>query len=358
MLNIIQIERENNMKKLLALTLALVMVVGLLAGCGGSTESAAPESSAPESSAPEANAPAGEWPDGTVTIHSASKAGGSTDLHTRFIANAWSPLIDENVVVQNYDSSAVAFSSVAAMEPDGQNLLCMHTGIIDSYLTGATDVNPLEDLEVVAVMQDFGLQAIIAAPDAPYDNFAEMIDYAKEHPGELSCAIATKNATHFLWGSIAQECGVEFRMVEAANETEKLTNVAGGFISLGNCSAANGVSYEADGKVKVLGLMANSADADTSAYPQYQLITDQGVDYTSNSYIFLFAPAGTPEETLQAMNASLEGVTQDQAYIDGMTNMGCQPGWMNLEDSRAALQQFFDSEHSVAESLGILAEGR
>ena len=41
-----------------------------------------------------------------------------------------------------------------------------------------------------------------------------------------------------------------------------------------------------------------------------------------------------------------------------MTNMGCQPGWMNLEDSRAALQQFFDSEHSVAESLGILAEGR
>ena len=98
--------------KVLALLLAMCMIVGLMAGCGGSEESAAPESSAPESSAPEANAPAGEWPDGTVTSHSASKAGGSTDLHTRFIANAWSPLIDENVVVQNYDSSAVAFSSV------------------------------------------------------------------------------------------------------------------------------------------------------------------------------------------------------------------------------------------------------
>ena len=346
------------MKRTLALVLALVLALGLLAGCGGSEESAAPESTAPQSEAPEASSGDGAWPNGAVTVHAASKAGGSTDLHTRFITAAWSPLIDENVVVQNYDSSAVAFSSVAAMDPDGQNLLCMHTGVIDSYLTGATDVNPLEDLEVVAVMQDFGLQAIIASPDAPYDNFAEMIEYAKEHPGELSCAIATKNATHFLWGSIAQKCGVEFRMVEAANETEKLTNVAGGFISLGNCSAANGVSYEADGKVKVLSLMANTADADTSAYPQYTLITDQGVDYTSNSYIFLFAPAGTPEETLQAMNASLEGVTADEAYIEGMTNMGCAPGWMNLEDSRAALKEFYDSEHSVAESLGILAEGR
>ncbi|MGI6029099.1 MAG: tripartite tricarboxylate transporter substrate binding protein [Candidatus Heteroscillospira sp.] len=348
------------MKKTLALILALTMIFGMLAGCGGETapESTAPESSAPESSTPDSSAPEASWPKGAVTIHAASKAGGSTDMHTRFIANAWGPAIDENVVVQNYDSSAVAFSSVAAMAPDGANLLCMHTGIVDAYLTGATDVSPIDDLEIVAVMQDFGIQAFIAAPDAPYNDFKEMIDYAKEHPGELSCAIATKNATHFMWGSIAQQLGVEFRMVEAANETEKLTNVAGGFISLGNCSAANGKNYEADGKVKVLGLAVNSDDVDTSAYPEYKTLSQQGVDYFMNSYIFLFAPAGTDEATLQAMNASLEKVLDDASYQEGMQNMGCTPGWMNLEDSRAFLASLYESEKSVADSLGILAENR
>lgn len=350
------------MKKTLALILALVMVLALLAGCGNSKESPPPESKAPESQAPgtEPTSPEPEtnWPSGSVTIHAASKAGGSTDMHTRFIANAWGPVIGENVVVQNADTSVVAFNTVANLDPDGLSLLCMHTGIVDSYLTGATDVNPMEDLELVAVMQDFGIQAFIAAPDAPYNDFKEMIEYAKENPGKVSCAIATKNATHFMWGTIASKFGVEFRMVEAANETEKLTNVAGGFISLGNCSAANGKNYEADGKVKVIGLAVNSDDVDTSAYPEYQTLSEQGVDYYMNSYMFIFAPGGTDEATLQAMNASLEKILSDAAYLEGMTNMGCTPGWMNLEDSRAFLAATYEAEKAVAESLDILAEGR
>ena len=45
-------------KNVLALLLAMCMMVGLLAGCGGdSGESAAPESSAPESTAPDAETP-------------------------------------------------------------------------------------------------------------------------------------------------------------------------------------------------------------------------------------------------------------------------------------------------------------
>ena len=63
-------------KNVLALLLAMCMMVGLLAGCGGdSGESAAPESSAPESTAPDAETPE-EGTDGETASGAAIKIGG------------------------------------------------------------------------------------------------------------------------------------------------------------------------------------------------------------------------------------------------------------------------------------------
>ena len=63
-------------KNVLALLLAMCMMVGLLAGCGGdSGESAAPESSAPESTAPDAETPE-EGTDGETVSGAAIKIGG------------------------------------------------------------------------------------------------------------------------------------------------------------------------------------------------------------------------------------------------------------------------------------------
>jgi len=296
-----------------------------------------------------------DWPTRAVTLHVASKAGGSTDLHSRYIVNAWTKLINANVAVQNYDSQLVAFSSVAQMKPDGYNLLAMHSGIVCTYLTGGSEVNPLKDLQVVAAMQDFGVQAIIAGPKAPYNTFTEMIDYAKKHPGMLSCAIATNGATQFLWGEIAQIAGVKFKMVEASTETEKLTNVAGGFISLGNCAASTAKSYEASGKVKVLGLLPSSPKSNVAAFSEYKTLAQQGFDkIIFPTYMYIFAPKGIDQATLEAINSSLQGVVKDASYLKGMETLGSAAGWMDVKDSQASLQQTYDIFRSVAESLGIL----
>ncbi|MGE4353882.1 MAG: tripartite tricarboxylate transporter substrate-binding protein [Oscillospiraceae bacterium] len=341
------------MKKVLGILCTAILTIAMLAGCSSGTAPSTSEStpasateSAGESSAVTATS---DWPSQNITVHCASKAGGGTDMHTRYITNAWTKLVDTNIVVQNYDSSAVAFTTIANSKPNGYNLLAMHTGIVCSYLTGGTEVNPTEDLAVVACMEDFGVQAIIAGPDAPYDTFDEMIQYAKEHPGELSCAIATNGSTEFLWGEIEQVSGADFKMVEAANETEKLTNVAGGFISLGNCSLNNAISYETDGKIKVLGII----DDKKGVAPQYKTLASQGYNVEFPIYLYIFAPAGTDEATLEAMNASLSGVMNDQDYLDGMDALGAAANCMNLEDSRAALQSAYDTMKSVGDTLGI-----
>ena len=71
------------MKRTLSLVLMAVMCIGLLAGCGGSTESAAPESTAPESTAPESTAPESEAPEALSGIVNTN---GSTSMNDVILA--------------------------------------------------------------------------------------------------------------------------------------------------------------------------------------------------------------------------------------------------------------------------------
>jgi ABC-type glycerol-3-phosphate transport system substrate-binding protein len=69
------------MKRTVAILLAAVMMLAVLAGCGGNTasESTAPESTAPESSSAESTAPeATAWkPESDLVIYVGAAAGGT-----------------------------------------------------------------------------------------------------------------------------------------------------------------------------------------------------------------------------------------------------------------------------------------
>ncbi len=76
-------------KKILALTLALVLALTMLAGCGGTggQESQAPESSAPASQAPESSAPESQAPTADVTLKVAA-------IETAYGAEMWKEVCD------------------------------------------------------------------------------------------------------------------------------------------------------------------------------------------------------------------------------------------------------------------------
>ena len=159
------------MKRLLALTLALMMVLSL-AACGGSSAPAATQApaeapaEAPAAEAPAAEAPAAEdgvvpRPDGypsksTITWVVPSSAGGSLDGYTRALAD----LVDlgGNIVVENISggSYTIGMTEVALNDPDGTTICTTATtGLISSPLT----------MEGLAYSQDSFRYIAKVAPD-------------------------------------------------------------------------------------------------------------------------------------------------------------------------------------------------
>ena len=214
-------------------------------------------------------------------------------------------------------------------------------------------MDPKSDLALVAALQYMGENALIVPADAPFNNFDEFVAYAKEHPGEVSVAIATGGPAQFLWGQVMEECGVELNMVVAPNTTDKLTNISGGFIDCGQVDVANAKSYEEAGKVKVIGVLSSTGESLPEWPEHWSTLQEQGYEIGWDMRLYMWAPADTPQDVLEAINKSLEAVMADETVQEKLTLQGARAEWYDLEESQEIFQKEYDSIMSTGKAIGI-----
>jgi len=356
------------MKKLLALTLALSMSLSL-AACGGSAPSAASSAPAADSTpadsqpAAESEAPAADvvWPDGKdVYVDVAARAGGGTDLMVRYLTTPWAAMIDGNIVVNNYDTTEVGIQHAANAAPDGLTLTIGSTVNMDNYLTGASEGHPVDDFTVIAKFTAGGPQALVAKPDAPFNNLTEMAEYAKEHPGELITGVSLGATSHLVWINLTKAMGgVELNYVQAGGEADKLTNLASGSLDLANCSLNNARAYEEDGKIKVIGIVGPNEtlgkdDIDSTLPDNYKTTWEQGFKNASwQAGGYLCGPADMDPALVNAIYESMKQVENDASFQEGMASMSQIVEFKGPEEATADYMAEWDTQVALTTDLGI-----
>lgn len=354
--------------RLFASAMAACLVAASLMGCGSS---AAPETTAAAAAATtDTTVAAGEgvgpWKSGdNVYVDVPAKAGGGTDLYTRYLTQALSEVCPGvNFVVTNYDTGEVGMEHVKNEKPDGLTLGTCHGGAIIQYLAGSSEVNIKDDLKVVGIMNQGGPQAIIAKPGAPYTNFAELAEYIKANPGEVVVGCSLGGTTQVLFTSLIEELTGDansVNYVQCSSEADKLTNVAAGSIDIANCSIPNAVSYDADGKLTVLGSLGpkvatleNMSElVGTELDKKFATTQEQNVGVTWDSNYYVLAPKDTPDEICEAINEAIQKATTVQSFIDGNNKMATYIAAVNYEDSKKALETEWSFQDELVSSMGL-----
>ena len=350
---------------------AAVAVMGMTA-CGSKTETAATTAAQAET---KAEAAAGEttaaaeaaaddigFPKGeTITLVVPGKAGGGSDLGIRYYSEGLNRIYGLKTTVTNYDSNTVGHQTVASAKPDGTTLTVATSALNIQYITGNAEVNPLKDFTVIACLQDNGFSTLAVPADAPYDDFTGFVEYAKAHPGELNAGIPAAGANTFLFGKLTAATGIELNSVECASESDRLTNLAGGFIDIGVVGVGNALEYEKAGKLKVIGTV--SSDGTTiSEYPEelpdnYKTLQEQGFDNcTMSVFHYLLGPAGMDETMVKNMNAAMKAVVEDETVNAGIASIGNIPGWHDLEESRKLQEEEFAQDVEIAKNLDMFVQ--
>lgn len=334
-----------------------------LTACGGSSSSTASSAaSSTAGSAAAAEAGIGFPQKETITLAVPGKAGGGSDLAIRYYSEGLNRIYGLKTTVTNYDSNTVGHQTVANAKPDGTTLMVATSALNIQYITGNATVNPMTDLTLIACLEDNGFSTLAVPVSAPYDDFQGFVDYAKEHPGELNAGMPAAGANTFLFGKLCNALGIELNKVECASESDRLTNLAGGFIDIGVVGLGNAQEYEKAGKLKVIGTVAGDGIT-IDQYPDtlpdnYKTLQEQGFqDCYMLVYHYLMGPAGMDETMVKEMNAAMEAVVEDPTVNAGIASIGHIPGWHDLEESEELHTKEYDELVNIAKSLDMYVQG-
>lgn len=296
----------------------------------------------------------------TITLVVPGKAGGGSDLAIRYYAQALTDLYGLKTTVTNYDSNTIGHQTVKNAKPDGTTITLATGALNIQYVTGNSDIDPMNDFTLIAAMQDNGYSALAVPTSAPYDDFAGFVEYAKAHPGELNVGMPAAGSNTFLFGQLTSTLGIELNPVEMSSESDRLTNLAGGFIDIGVVGVGHGVEYETAGKLKVIGTVASDG-VTIAGYPEelpdnYKTLQEQGFkDCYFGVGHYLLGPAGMDPDMVAKMNAAMEAVYE--ATKEDIAKIGNIPGWHNLEESQAIRQAEYDQLVEIAKAIDLYEQG-
>ena len=351
------------MKKSMKVLVSGILAVAMwgITACGGSQTQ---ESSgvAPAGGESSADAEGIGFPKNeTITLVVPGKAGGGSDLGIRYYSEGLNRIYGLKTTVTNYDSNTVGHQTVASSKADGTTLTVATSALNIQYITGNAEVSPIEDFTLIACLQDNGFSTLAVPADAPYDDFTGFVEYAKAHPGELNAGMPAAGANTFLFGMITGTTGIELNSVECASESDRLTNLAGGFIDIGVVGVGNALEYEKAGKLKVIGTVSSDGTV-IAQYPEqlpdnYKTLQEQGFDDCVLSvYHYLLGPAGMDETMVAQMNAAMQAIVEDETVNAGIAGIGNIPGWHNLEESKEIRDNEYTQFVQIAKDLGMYVQ--
>lgn len=368
---------ECTMRKILGPVMAMALGMSL-AACGSSapapaattaapaaTTAAAAETKAAETTAAETTAAAADAGIGfvekeTLDFIVPGKAGGGSDLAIRYYAEALQNTYGLKVAVTNYDSNTIGHQTLANAKPDGTHITLATGALNIQYITGNADVDPMKDFTLIACMQDNGYSTLAVPADAPYDDFGGFVDYAKANPGKLNAGMPSSGSNTFLFGMIQQNAGIELNAVECASESDRLTNLAGGFIDIGVVGIKNALEYEKAGKLKIIGTVSSDGNV-IGNYPtelpdNYKTVQEQGFkDIYFNVYHYLLGPAGMDPAQTAAMNAAMKQIYE--ITKDDIAKLGQVPGWHDPAESQKIREAEYNNLVQIAKGMEMYVQG-
>ncbi len=256
-------------------------------------------------SAPAASAQG--FPNRPITLVVPYAAGGGNDAMARIAAELMSRTLGVQVVIENRGGAggSIATRQVAKATPDGYTLVIGGTGTlaINPTLYGNVGYDPRKDFAPVGLIGTSQL-VILVHPSVPVTTVKELIAYAKANPGKLNYASAgVGSGIHLSTEYFRHEAGIQITHIPYKGSGPALTDLVGGHVSIYFSSMPPAIGLVKEGKVRAL---AVTGPARSPIFPDLPTVAEAALPgFEAVLHYGIVAPAGTPPEIIQKLNAAL-----------------------------------------------------
>lgn len=248
------------------------------------------------------------YPDKPITLVVPNPPGGLVDTSARLLSEPLSRVIGQTVVVDNKPGASgnIAYQYVANAKPDGYTLLISYSGyhVGNPALMDKLPWDPIKDFSPIALLT-VSTNVIAVHPSVPVNNLKEFIAYAKANPGKLNYASqGNGSVSHIGTEMFKQTTGVDMVHVPYKGSGPAIQDVLAGQVQVFISTPPSLMQHVQSGKLKGLAVtgknrhpgMPNVPTTAEAGLPSFQL----------ESWVALFAPAGTPAPVVNKLTASVK----------------------------------------------------
>ncbi len=267
-------------------------------------------------------AEAQEWPTRPVKLVVNYPAGGSMDAISRPWAEALAKRLGQPVVVENRAGAAGALGTevVAKAAPDGYTLLASPNGPL--VLLPALRKMPYQPTDVTPVgpMGDF-VYGIAVLPKHGFKTMADLMAFAKAHPGKLSYSSpGAGSATHLRGEALKLVAGVDMLHVPYRTGAEALIDFLGGTVDviIDNVMFPHVRAGQAT-------LLAVTSDRRFPAFPDVPTVMEAGYDVKLANFAAIFVPKATPQAIKDKLARVIADANTDPVLQQRVLQVGFFP---------------------------------
>jgi tripartite-type tricarboxylate transporter receptor subunit TctC len=298
------------------------------------------------------------YPVKPVRIITGFGPGGSTDVVARLVAQKLGEYLRQPFVVENRPgaSTALAAERVASAPPDGYTLLLLASSTTSqSALRKASLPYDLESGFVHISLLAVGPFVLVVHPSVPVKDAGELIKLARARPGRLNYGSPGVGSVNHLAALIFnQRASLKMTHIAYKGSSEATVANASGQIDLSFPSVPAALPLIEQRRVRALAVTSAKR---TPVLPDVPTIAESALPgYEYVGAIGLSAPAATPRELVNRLNAAISAILNKQELREAIGKSGFEAQTSSSEQFAAFVRDDIAKIEAVVKGAGLQAD--
>src|SRR6185503_15601343 len=235
-------------------------------------------------------------------VHFITVSTPGTDLSTRIFAQEMASQIGQQIVVDNRPggSGLVGADAGAKAPPDGYSVLFSTSGtmITNNFVIAKMPFDTFRDFTPLAMTQTSPSVLLVNPQVTPVRNMKELVELARQKPGELSFgSFGIGSLPNLVLSWVAKSAGTRFIHVPYKGSADAYTDLHGGRLTMFLDPVGTAVRQVSSGKLYPVAVTSLKPHR---LYPNTGPMADAAViDFEGRTWWGTYVPSKTPREISQ-----------------------------------------------------------
>lgn len=287
----------------------------------------------------------------TITLIVPYDAGGAGDIGARMLQPYLEDELGVSVEIENKPGagSQIGVSALSRAKPDGYTLGFTHLpATITTYLDPERQADfDLSDLSPVGMFV-IDPNSFAVKGDSRFDDLDDLLEEARDNPSAVRVTDSGVLSDGHITALRLQDLGdAEFAIVHGDGGAANITNILGDNTDVGNLNiSGNTAELVRSGVIKLLAIFDTERDPN---YPDVKTATEQGYPIVTGSSRAISAPAGTPQQIVDAISSAMKRAMENPEFVEKAEASGLRLTYMDP----AQLKEYWSTlEKDVAPLIG------